>query len=197
MPGIHEELEIHIKAMTQQEKMFFAKYISPSEIKATFIQMKETIAQEAKQRTQSKIASTFNKGYGTGALLNSLSYEIEGNEVKILSTKGYFKILNEGYGPFDMKPGLQGQTVKMRLPGGRVIFRKCGVPNSKSKISNSNKQWEHPGYIGRHVDKQVQEEMEVFITDFVRTTILSLINVAKSRAGGTLTPGNASINDLY
>jgi len=202
--SIYEELEVHIKALTTQEKMFLAKYVSPSEITSIFNNMRETIAEEAKSRTQSKIATTFNKGYGTGALFSSIYYSFDGDSVKISSTKSYFAILNQGYSAFDMKDSLAGKNVKMRLPGGRVIYRRCGPDNGNPKsrkagVPKSNNNWIHPGYKGAHIDEIVQKEMETFVEDLVKQTVLRLINIAKSRnaeALNDLMPGNATEYDI-
>lgn len=201
---IFEEMEIHIKALTSQEKMFLAKYVLQSEITSIFNNMRESIAEEAKKRTQSKIATTFTKGYGTGALFNSIYYSFDGDNIKISSTKNYFSILNEGYGSFDMKESMAGKNVKMRLPGGRVIYRRCGPDSGnpkkrKSGLPKSTADWIHPGYTGAHIDDLVQRDMETFIEDSVRQTVLRLINIAKSRNAqeiNDLMPGNATEYDI-
>lgn len=188
MPNF-EELELRIKKLSLEEKKFLAKYVSPSEIESIFNNMKDAIAQEAKLRTQSKIATTFNKGYGTGALFNSIFFSVEGDDIKISSTKNYFNILNQGFGSFDMKKAFAGGNVKMRLPGGQIIYRKAGLPDSGPNPTKRNRpgsqgtrnNFIHPGYKGVHIEQSVNDEMEEFIFNYVHETVERLLQIAKSR----------------
>lgn len=74
----------------------------------------------------------------TGQLLDSVKFvgEIQPWYWSLVVESDYASYLNEGYDPFDMKPGLMGKTVPLQTPEG-LIFRKVG-PNSKG--------WIHPGW---------------------------------------------------
>jgi hypothetical protein len=187
MSASFDALELQIKSFSLEEKALLARKIRVSEIEDIFTNIREVIAQEAKNRVQSKIALTFNKGYGSGNLFSSIYYKIEDNNITVSSTKNYFSILNAGFGPFDMKKSLLGQTVKMRLPGGKIIFRKVGNPNAnqnprkKSRPITGGHNWVHPGIRGANIYAKVNQEMENFINDYVTTRMRSLIAMAKGR----------------
>lgn len=187
MPASFDALELQIQSFSSEEKALLARRIKASEIEMIFTNIKEAIAQEAKNRVQSKIALTFNHGYGNGSLFNSIYYKIDGDSITISSTKSYFAILNAGFAPFDMKQALLGRTVKMRLPGGRMIFRKVGNPNAnqdprkKTKPLVGSHNWIHPGIRGANIYQVVNQEMEVWINDFVTTKMHSLIEMARGR----------------
>jgi len=188
--SIFEQLGEHISNLSKQDKMLLAKYVTMSEINFIFENTRESIAEEAKTRTQSKISSIFTKGYSQDRkLYNSIYYSWNGDNLNILSTKSYFNILNEGFKSFDMKPGLLGKTVPMKLPGGAIIYRKVfdnSNSNPKKKTLISNKNWIHPGLVGAHIDEIVKNEMQDYINNIMRTTIVSIIDLAKDRSGGKI-----------
>ena len=131
-----ESLLLEIQSLSNEERAFIAKRLNLSDIKTYFEDIKNVIAQEAKRRIQSKIALTFRSS--TGALFNSIYYQIEGDSIKVSSTKNYFEILNKGFESFDMKKALSGKTVKMKLPGGKIIYLR--VPTSEQiNVKKQNK----------------------------------------------------------
>lgn len=182
------QLSLTIDSLTDEQKKMLAKRVRVSEIEMVFSDMREVIAQEAKNRVQSKIALRFNHGYGTGELFNSIYYKIEGDSITISSTKNYFAILNHGIRSFDMKEAfLNGSgRVKMRLPGGAVIFRSVGNPEQKDvrkkkKSPLSKAAWIYPGVSGAHIYEAVNEEMQIWMADYVNTQIRSLLKRAEGR----------------
>ncbi len=181
----YSQLSLHIQSLTDSEKKLLAERISASEIEMVFSDMREVIAQEAKNRIQSKIALTFNRGYGTGELFNSIYYKIDGDSISISSTKNYFAILNHGIKSFDMKEALLGKRVKMRLPGGAIIYRSVGDSNKfdprKKKNPPKSGGWIYPGYSGAHIYETVNEEIQVWMNDYVNTQVRSLLERAKAR----------------
>ena len=116
----YSELSLAIQALSESEKAALARRIPIAEINNIFNDMRAVIAQEAKNRVQSKIALTFFHGYGTGSLFNSIYTKVEGDSITVSSTKNYFAILNEGIKSFDMKQSKLNTRQKMRLPGGSI-----------------------------------------------------------------------------
>lgn len=178
------ELILLIKNLSDTQKDFLSKRLRPEEIERTFEAIKSVIAIEAKRRVQAKIALNFIGGYGKGELFESIYTYFEGDTLHIASTKSYMEILNAGYDGFDMKKALLGKRVKMRLPGGAVIYRTVGTGDSTSKPRPgrppSKAQWIHPGYQGKHLYKMVEEEMKPWIQSYVRNQIQLLIRRAGS-----------------
>lgn len=179
----YSELSLSINALTQSEREALARRVPMQEIKDIFENIKSAIAQEAKNRVQSKIALNFNHGYGTGALFNSIYYKIEGDNITVSSTKNYFAILNYGIKPFDMKQGKLGNPVKMRLPGGAVIYRRPPSKENnnprKRKTPLAQASWWYPGFSGAHVYEIVTEEMKVWMNAYVNTEVRKLLERAK------------------
>jgi len=181
------DLLITINNLTGKEKAALRGKLRPDIIKRVFDHIRETIASEAKQRIQSKIVLTFIHGYGTGALFNSIYTKIEGNKIIVSSTKNYFAILNAGFRSYDMKVALAGKRVKMRLPGGRIIYRIVPdqvTPNfkrqSRSKRQYARGNWIHPGWRGVHIYEQVEKEMEQWVKTYVREQVESLLHMASA-----------------
>lgn len=149
-----------------------------SEINSWIQEMLETIAIEAKNRIQSKIAILLNHGYGTGALFNSIYYQISDNEIVLTSTKNYFAILNSGFSPFNTAEALKSHGYSyatMRLPGGRVIHRKLPMGYSRPrKFSTAPANWIHPGFRGVDIYNVVSAEMESFVKELVTERVNSL-----------------------
>jgi hypothetical protein len=178
------ELSLTIQALSEEDKEALARRIPQAEIKRVFDDIKQVIAQEAMNRVQSKIALRFNKGYGTGELFQSIYYKVEGDTISVSSTKNYFAILNEGIRSFDMKANL-GTKVKMRLPGGAIIYRqgpsKDEADPRKKKSPLTKASWIYPGVAGAHVYEIVAQEMQTWMTDYVNTEVKKLLDRAKGR----------------
>lgn len=178
------ELILNIKNLSDTQKDFLSRRLRPEEIEQTFEAIKSVIAIEAKRRIQAKIALSFIGGYGKGELFESIYTYFEGDTLHVASTKSYMEILNKGYDGFDMKKALMGNRVKMRLPGGAVIYRTVGINDSTSKPRRgrplSTARWIHPGYQGKHLYKMVEEEMKPWIQAYVRNQIQLLIRRAGS-----------------
>jgi hypothetical protein len=197
--SIDETLELAVRNLSKHQLMALASLYTESYITSFFDTIKQTIAIEAKNRVQSKIAIDFSSGYATGALYDSIYYVIEGNTIIVKSTKNYFTYLNAGFDSFDMKAALmkRGGPIPIRLPGGRVIFRWPGDSPAKQRrnqimgpIRNkkfmtkkmslrknyTSKNWIHPGYRGQHILKQVSQEMSPWVKEYVSTQIWSLLS---------------------
>jgi hypothetical protein len=180
-----EELLYSIQSLSEKQRKALSKKLRPEYIKQTFDTIKATIAQEAKQRIQSKIAITFIRGYSKGDLFNSIYTQIEGDKIIVKSTKSYFAILNDGIKSWDMKEKFAGRTVKMRLPGGKVIFRKVPAADTPKEQAKKKNQpisktggWIYPGYSGVHIYETVAKEMETWTKTYVRNAIQELIRSA-------------------
>ena len=179
-----EELILYIRNLSDEEKQTL-RNLPESYFETWKGDLLENIATEAKSRIQSKIALTFTRGYSTGALLQSIYYTIEGDSIRLSSTKNYFVILNKGYDSYDMKKTMSGRTVKMRLPGGAVVYRRVAsevmnktVPNLNKRIRRKNyatSNWIHPGWRGVHIYEMVEREMESWIQTYVREQVNRLL----------------------
>jgi hypothetical protein len=133
------ELVAAIKGLSKNQKMLLSVRYSEAYLTQLFDQIRENIAIAMKTRVQSKIATYFTAGYATGALFDSIYYTIVGSTITVKSTKNYFNILNAGYDSFDMKDALSGNDhVKIRLPGGRIIYRKCGDQSQQESATRKN-----------------------------------------------------------
>jgi hypothetical protein len=182
-----DELVYYVNSLSGKQREILGKKLGPDIIRRTMDNIKNAIAQEAKQRIQSKIAVTFIRGYSNGDLFNSIYTVIENDRVIVKSTKSYFSILNHGIRSFDMQEHLAGKTIKMRLPGGRIMFRK--VPDVISPLTASKNKskkipktggWIYPGYSGVHIYETVAKEMELWTKTYVRNQIQDLFRAASS-----------------
>ena len=184
----YSELSLNLQALSDSERQRLAETLSPQEISDVFENIKLVIAQEAKNRVQSKVALRFNHGYGIGELFNSIHEKVEGDSITVSSTQDYFAILNKGFSSFDMKEGKLGQRIKMRLPGGAIIYRmgpqkSDSDPRKKRKSLKAPASWIHPGLAGAHIYEEVAEEMKIWMTDYVNTRVNALLLRAKAPEG--------------
>lgn len=87
----------------------------------------------------------------SGNLISSIKYlgQTRPGYFEAMVGADYASYLNEGYDPFDMKPGLMGKTVPIDTPEG-TIFRRVG-PNSTG--------WIHPGYEGKFYIQKAQKKL--------------------------------------
>jgi hypothetical protein len=195
-----DELLVTVQSLPEEQVKALRKKLRPEVINQTFETIKNTIAQEAKQRIQSKISLTFIHGYSTGALFQSIYTEISGDEIRVKSTKSYFAILNHGIKSWDMKEKFGGRVVKMRLPGGKVIFRRCPEVSNIAALTKGKKPtvhgggWIYPGFSGVHIYETVAKEMEIWTKTYVRNQILELIRSASSEDYGTSDTGQKFYN---
>lgn len=177
------ELLVYIDSLSPEVKKLLASRLRENTVEQMFYDIKTAIAIEAKNRIQSKIVTTFIHGYASGALFESIYYTITESGITLSSTKSYFDILNAGFASFDMKEAWAGKTVKMRLPGGAVVYRKVAAkdvqPNTRKKTLTSSR-WVHPGWRGVHIYEQVAKEMELWVKEYVRDRIQELIREAST-----------------
>lgn len=189
-----DSLIVQIEALRPDQLAILRDKYPQSYIEMYLSDIRDVIAREARSRIQSKIALTFHGGWsvdGNNSLMDSITYSIDGDTISLTSTKNHFAILNKGFSSFDMKPNQLGQTVKMRLPGGAVIYRRVGDDQTKT-VKNLNthlrtkkgtmrqryttKNWIHPGYRGQDIYGQVEREMEQWTRAYVNERIQALLN---------------------
>jgi hypothetical protein len=186
--GTYSELLINIDYLSEAESQKLFVFFNPAHLNQYMKETIDLIAVEAKKRVMEKIHSFFYRGYSTGALFESIYVKVDGYNITISSTQNYFSILNKGFSPYDLRKSILGKTMKMRLPGGRVIYRKCSPevkPLSKSRRSAkslyASNNWVHPGYRGANIYGVVANEMKPWIQNFIKRRIKYLLNIAENK----------------
>jgi len=183
-----------VRALTDTQKLALRQKYSQSYIADFIHQIREEIAIQAVTQIRAKVNLTFTAGYGGRGgtpLVESIYYKFDDNDdVYISSNNSVLDILNAGYDSFDMKEKLAGRTVPLRLPGGRIIYRKVDDlpahrtenlnPNYRTKKNKqrkfySTKNWIHPGYQGKHIYKLVAQEMKPWVEEFIRERVYALL----------------------
>lgn len=204
----HELIEA-IDALTPTQLRAMRTKYSIADIRHMMRDLQEDIARMLLIRLKAKISSTFTGGWGgridsrgpRKPLVESVYYKIDDDgNIVISSTSSVLDILNAGFASFDMKESaLAGKTVGLRLPGGRVIYRKVQDmpqrrvdnlnPNLKTKKGKtrkfySTKNWIHPGYQGKHLYEQVAKETEGQIKEMVADRVWQLLRTLEDNPYG-------------
>jgi hypothetical protein len=189
MASTDDRLEFHIPDVLTEEEMELVKdNIDSQTLENVYSKIRKVISDMALDLITAKVGQTFNHGFGTGQLLRSFIQEPVGedNNVVITSTKPYFGILNRGFSGFSMRDALLNKRVKMRIPGGGIIYRTCGDnqldPRKKSK-KPSFASWYHPGIAGYHIYERVEQELKISVEAYVTTEARKLLSIAKNNAG--------------
>lgn len=197
------ELSQRIAALSPPQVRALRSKYTQADLTNFFAQLREEIANMVTIRVKSKVVTTFTGGYGgtkigRKPLVDTIySYFDDDGSIVVTSSDPVMTILNAGFASFDMKERLMGKVVPLRLPGGRIIWRKVG-DQDRMRVDNlivgpirntryltkkrsirqyySSKNWIHPGYQGKHIFEQVARELEPVIKEHVWERVTALLD---------------------
>lgn len=89
--------------------------------------------------------------------LNGLSVERIGDDLIKAQLEGFLPVaLEDGHERYDMKPGFLGSGLKRVIP----IGKSAGKPVQYRTMKAGGSGWFHPGFEGKKIGEQVQQEVD-------------------------------------